>query len=107
MPEIDRERFAEDVERELAERFSSFNAAVRACPELNKALLSRAVNANPLSAASMLALCQRLGLDPFAYLSSAKRRRRSLADIRKDMEKQTVTEVATRETGSSGQGVGA
>lgn len=98
MPDIDRERFGRDVGRALARRFPSYGAAVRAWPELNKALLSRAVNGERLSPGNLLAICERLSLDPFAYLIGEKRRRRTLADIRNDLEKQRVTDDAPRET---------
>lgn len=112
MADIDRAGFAEDVRNALAERGWTYGAAVAARPGLDKAMLSRAVNAHVLSAGNYLALSAALDLDPFARLvarpspaATARIRAENAALGRKlkslkDVLDQAVTRSASRETGS-------
>lgn len=110
MADIDRAGFAEDVRAALKARNWSFAAACAACPGLDKAMLSRAVNGAVLSAANHLWLCAALDLDPLARLlarpspaaaarikaenAALGRRLKSL----KDVVDQWVTQPVSRET---------
>ena len=110
MADIDRAGFAEDVRAALAARGWSFSAACAACPGLDKAMLSRAVNGHVLSAANHLWLCAALDLDPLYRLlarpspaaaarikadnAALGRRLKSL----KDVVDQWVTQPVSRET---------
>lgn len=114
MADIDRSGFAADVAAVLKARGWSYGAACAACPGLDKAMLSRAVNGAVLSAANHLALCAALGLDPLARLvarpspAAAARMRadnaalgRRLKSLKEVLE-QAVTRDVPRETGPDG-----
>lgn len=77
MADINWNDFAAQVSAKMAGR--SFNDMVAAHPELNKAMLSRAINGHVISAANLLLICDVLRLEPFEFLrrdavsSAAKR----------------------------------
>lgn len=98
MADIDRDRFAHAIADALDAAGLSLRGAVAEWPDLNPAMLSRAINRQPLSAGNFLMLCRVFGLDPFRFLITEKRRRVTLRDIRKALADQTVTELAKRET---------
>lgn len=83
----------------LEQRGWTYDAALAARPGLDKAMLSRAVNGKPLSAANHLVVCRAFGLDPFAFLIEEKQARTTLRAIAKRLSDQQVTVLATRETG--------
>lgn len=99
MAEIDRIKFAYAVTQALDAAGLSYNAAVEKFDGLDKAMLSRACHGKPLSAANHLLLCRALGLDPYAFLVAAPRRRLTM----KDLVRRQVTQGAPRET-STGEG---
>lgn len=93
MAEIDRLTFAVAVASALGEAGLSYTQAVALSPELDKAMLSRAVNGKALSAANYLVLCRALRLDPWNFVVSKGRRL-----TMKSLVKQAVTAGASRET---------
>ena len=92
MAEFDRGAFAQDLHRARAERGLSFGQAVAAHPSLDKAMLSRAIHQQHLSAGNVLLMCRIFGLEPFAYI--VERKRLTL----KAMAEQAVTRSDQRET---------
>lgn len=96
MADIDRALFAEQLAAALKMLGVSQGEAVRRWPNaLNAAMLSRAVNAKPLTPGNFLLLCGLFHLDPFEFLIVVKRSRTTL----KSIVKQTLTEGVKRETG--------
>jgi hypothetical protein len=88
IPDLDRERLAIETRAWLEEkRLSTRNASI-SFPGLNPAMISRACSCQILSAASHLALCAAMGVDPSRYLIFVDRNK----------QKQTVTEIGKRET---------
>ena len=88
IPEIDRDRLAMDTRAWLeASGLSTRNASMRHAG-LNPAMISRACSCQVLSAASHLALCTAMGVDPSDYLVFHDRGQRN----------QAVTASAQRET---------
>ncbi|QPC87398.1 hypothetical protein GA830_12095 [Mesorhizobium sp. NBSH29] len=98
MAEIRWNLFADAVDKRLAVLCYSFTRAVVEWPELNKAMLSRACNAKPLSAANYLLICHLLRLDPHRYFKRDKRRRVTRRVIAKTLTEQPVTVSGARET---------
>ncbi|WP_166163156.1 hypothetical protein [Chelativorans oligotrophicus] len=98
MAEIDHAAFAAAVAERLARRKLSFERAVAKWPDLNKAMLSRAVNEMPLSAGNFLLLCKVLRMSPYSFLILDKRRRLRLGDIAERLKNQAVTVDLPRET---------
>lgn len=104
MAEIDWSGFASDVRAALGDM--PINAAVARWPGTNKTLWSRARRGlQPLSAENYLAVCRLLGLDPWRrYSDAAKPKRvrrsrpRSLRDIAKNLQNQTVSVTVSRGT---------
>lgn len=92
MADFDHCAFARDVRAALDERGQSFAQACAAHGGLDKAMLSRAVHEQKLSAANVLLLCRAFALDPFVYL--VERPRLTL----KSIAKQAVTHSVQRET---------
>jgi hypothetical protein len=93
MAELDLARFAGDLAEQLRACGISYSQAVERWPETDRAMLSRAINRKPLSAANFLLLCRKSGLDPFDYLVMAKHRHVTL----KSILDQTVTVGVSRE----------
>ncbi|WP_406871603.1 hypothetical protein WHT83_14885 [Aminobacter sp. P9b] len=99
MADLDLQKFGDALESRLRELGYSYAQAEAKWPETDRAMLSRAINAKPLSAGNFLLVCQMAGLDPYAFLKGAKRRRVTL----KGILKQTVTEVVSREASGAGR----
>lgn len=93
MAEINTEAFADAVVDKLEQRELSYRAAVDKWPELNVAMLSRACSQQNVSAGNLLIICRYLGLDPFVFLVTRKRRRVTM----KSIVKQSVTVSVSRE----------
>lgn len=68
IPDIDRDRLAEDTRAWLARTGLSTRNASAEFPGLNPAMISRACSCQVLSAASHLALCGAMGVSPTEYL---------------------------------------
>lgn len=88
IPEIDRDRLAMDTRDWLKSTGLSTRNASSAHEGLNPAMISRACSCQVLSAASHLALCTAMGVDPSDYLVFHDRGQRN----------QAVTASAQRET---------
>lgn len=99
--EIDWRRFAGDVAAWLGEARLSYRQAAGRFDGVNAAMLSRAVNAKPLSVSSYLALCRALDLDPWSYYclreSCADRQPRTTV---KSILNHAVTARVSREAGA-------
>lgn len=78
---FDLERFGADVKRALAGR--SYRAVQAKVPHITIKTLSRAVNAQPLSPANLMAVCIAFAINPMDYFS---------------VKNQTVTPLVSRET---------
>lgn len=102
MAELDLARFADALAERLRGSGWSYSQALEQWPETDRAMLSRAINRKPLSAANFLLLCRKSGLDPFDYLVMAKHRHVTL----KSILDQTVTVGVSREAGRAKQAVG-
>jgi len=96
MADIDRASFGLVVNEWLRKQGLSYRSASSEWPELNPAMLSRAVNGDVLSAANMLLICDLMGVDPFLFLHRDVRPAagRSPPVV---FQKQPVTEIAPRE----------
>ena len=81
MAELDLARFAGALADRLRACGYSYSQAVEQWPETDRAMLSRAINRKPLSAANFLLLCRKAGLDPFDFLVAGKRRHVTLKSI--------------------------
>lgn len=88
IPDIDRDRLALETRAWLDRKGLSTRNASLEFPGLNPAMISRACSCQVLSAASHLALCAAMGVDPARYLRFTDRRQQN----------QTVTAFEKRET---------
>lgn len=86
-PYFDAGAFGNHIMSSLEANGWSYGDAVRNCPDLNKAMLSRACNRMPVSVTSFLVLCRAFQLDPASFLSYGK-----------PLQNQAVTAFAQRET---------
>lgn len=106
MAEIDWHGFAGIVSARLRRDGLSIRAAVARWPETNVALWSRAARGRqPLSAENYLLLCRILRVSPWrfwrverAMKPAPEPRRTTLRDIRKRLQKQSVSVCGKRET---------
>lgn len=87
--EFDVDFFALAVTIKLQQDELSYAAAVAKWPWLNKPMLSRAVNKQKLSAASVLSLCRAFAMDPDTFLVA---------------KRPGVSALASRGTGPRGTG---
>ncbi|RWM02119.1 MAG: hypothetical protein EOR68_08410 [Mesorhizobium sp.] len=94
MAEIAFEKFADAFHRRLDEIGYSLRVAEEKWPEIDRAMLSRAINGKTLSAGNYLLLCEYAGLDPYRYLARNPRRRVTMKTIAEQM----VTPSVARET---------
>ena len=100
--DIDRARLAGDVAAWLAAENLSYRQAARHFDGLNPAMINRALTGRVLSAASLLALCRAVGIDPRRYLVLVD----PLERHQQDQQNQAVTGIASRETGLAQDGGG-
>lgn len=94
MAEIDLSKFADALQSRLAQLGYSYSKAEEKWPAVERSMLSRAVNAKPLSAGNFLLICSMAGLDPFEFLIARKRRRVTM----KSIVNQAVAAADKRET---------
>lgn len=95
MAEIDFHRFGDAFADRLKGIGYSLSQAEQKWPETDRAMLSRARAGKTLSAGNYLLLCEMAGLDPYAFMTRAKRRHVT----RKTILEQAVTRGVARETG--------
>lgn len=101
MSDIDWSGFAAEVEARLDARDLSYGRAVERWPELNRAMLSRAVNGRRLSVENYLLICVLLRIPVTRYWRrhAVKRvRGPTVRSIVKRLRKQPVTARVCRET---------
>ncbi|WP_156460185.1 hypothetical protein [Mesorhizobium sp. Root157] len=86
--------FATALRRRLDVLGYSLRHAEEKWPATDRAMLSRAVNAKPLSAGNYLLLCEMAGFDPYQFMERGKRKRVTMKTIANHM----VTLPVQRET---------
>ncbi|GAB5505808.1 MAG: hypothetical protein Rhirs2KO_09710 [Rhizobiaceae bacterium] len=101
MASIDHLKLAGDVIAALKRDGLSYAGAMKRHPGLDGSMLSRACNANPLSAANHLLVCEAFGLSPADYLIRELQPRTTVREILKRMQNQLLAEGAKRETGEA------
>lgn len=89
-PVFDAATFGRSVDNALAALGWSYAVAVANRPDLNKAMLSRAIHGQALSVTNFLILCRAFRLDPRLFLDFPARQ--------KTEHKQAVTASDKRET---------
>lgn len=99
MAELRFDLFARALRDRLAAQGLSLSAAALAWPDTDKAMLSRALAGRRLSPANLLLVCERAGLDPYAFLERRPPRRppRRQLTLKRPVER-AVTQAAPRET---------
>lgn len=89
-PVFDAATFGRTIDNSLAALGWSYSVAVQNKPDLNKAMLSRAIHGQALSVTNFLILCRAFRLDPRLFLD--------FAPPQKAQQKQAVTAKDKRET---------